>query len=245
MKSKDILQIEQILSNPIRWSVSFVPQNLLKKHTTSQLNSILESVVSTAMKKVYDHHCVTKTQESILNMDRELLYVDASKKWDFDLFTYMTKLYFNISNEDVRLKYNRNHLQNLQWYNKDLFPDEMLWQVWSTDWLFDLWVNYFKWLDYFKENGSDWFIGFMPMSNIQLLMYMNDQNDLNIFLDNIHSVSQEEMLYINNLIRSWLLMWSEKRLWLYINNGSGKWNYSAWEWNLHPQDVHDMKIYYF
>jgi len=42
----------------------------------------------------------------------------------------------------------------------------------------------------------------MPMSNIQLLMYMNDQNDLNIFLDNIHSVSQEEMLYINNLIRS-------------------------------------------
>jgi hypothetical protein len=110
--------------------------------------------------------------------------------------------------------------------------------------LFEKEIETYKSTEVRQKHWSDIMIGWVPMNKISMLMRMNKTQDINIFLDNINNISTTERLHINNLIRGWLLMGSESRAWLFINNGTGKRDYSAGEWNLRPEDWHDMKLIY-
>lgn len=234
--------IKNKLESLVRGSVSFVPKNLLvQKNISEKIWKQLEWIVSTCMKESYHNHITQKTSQDILTITRDLIYIDASKKWDFDIFTYITKVYFNQLPEEIRIQYNK---RTLRWAYKEIFTDYDIETVWGKDILFDIQLDYIKQSEYRKEHGSDSIISFSPLSSIGVLMWENNTQDLNILLDKIDSISSEEMLYINNLTRSWLLISSESRVWLYINNGRGKRDYSAGEWNLSPNDWHDMTLVY-
>jgi hypothetical protein len=103
------------------------------------------------MQSVYKNHLKQKELHGLLNMPRELIYVDASKKQDFDIFTYMTKMYFNVSAEAVRKKYNSLYLGSLKELDKEFFSSVTIEEVGDSDILFDRENEIFKKTPYWQE----------------------------------------------------------------------------------------------
>ncbi len=245
--SKNIQNIiNQELDKPIRGSVSFVPKKLLLERWISEkIWKQLEWTVSTCMKESYQNHVTQKTSQDILTISRDLIYIDASKKWDFDIFTYMTKIYFNQLSEEVRIQYNKFILRTFDARDKNIIGDIQIDQIWWTDILFEKEIEIFKsYTEARKNDWSDIMIDLVPMNKISMLMRINETQDINIFLDNISNISQKEKKYINTLIRWWLLMESESWAGLFINNGTGKRDYWIVAGNHPPQDGHDMTLIY-
>lgn len=85
----------------------------------------------------------------------------------------------------------------------------------------------------------------MPFHPIRMLALINnDQQDLNIFFDNIESLTDKEFSIINSAIRGGLLMSSSSWMALYINNMRNGWKFIVDKNSLPPQDGHDMRIVY-
>ena len=82
---------------------------------------------------------------------RELIYVDASKKEDLDIFTYMTKQYFNVSTEAVRRRYNSSYLEDLQEYHKDKFSSISIEEIGASSVLFDKQKEIYKESPYWQK----------------------------------------------------------------------------------------------
>lgn len=236
---------EERLSNPIRGCSVFSPKEILKnKKISLNVWKNLHLAISWLMQSVYQNHLQQKELQGILNMPRELIYIDASKKKDLNIFDYMTKTYFNATPEAVRKKYNDFYLKELKDFHKTEFSSLTSEEVGDLDILFYKENEIQKNTPYWREKWPDCTIGFAPMASMEILMLLAHQRDLNVFLDNISFVTEKEMDHINAMIRSGLLMGWEKWLWLYINNAYGTWDFNLGHSSQPPQDGHDMKIEY-
>jgi len=233
--SKDI--VYKNLSSIVRWTVVFSAEATIKQKKISQETMHnLHMLVSTTMQEVYHEHVAEKSKDLVNTLkNRELIYIDVSKKWDMDIFTYITQQYFNLCSKDIRTKYNAMIYAS----EPDFFDKE----AWSDDKHFLREVEHYKTYPQRQEQGSDMMIWFMPLQSLRVLLMYSRQQDLNIFLDNINSITQEEMWALNCTLRGWLLIGSEQRIGLFINNMQGTRNFNQWE-NLPPDDGHDMKIVY-
>lgn len=230
--------ISDYLSHRIRGAAVFAPKEALKsKRIVKKTAEELHTLVSSLMQQTYLQHIEDKKKNILDTLKhRELIYVDASKKWDMDLFSYMTRCYFNNCTEGIRTKYNAMVASS----HPELF-DEI---VWSDDKHFDRQIDEYKKLPQRQEEWSDLCISRMPFHNMDMLMHMNDQTDLNIFLDNVATITATEMGYINNAIRWWLLVGHNQRRGLYVNNTKNTWNFREGDEKLPPQDGHDMRVIY-
>ncbi len=245
MKNKIKNEVLSHLEWRLRWSVSFLPKQISHREKASEeLWKTLESIVSTCMQASYQNHVTQKTSESILTITHDVIYIDASQKWDFDIFTYITKVYFNQLPEEIRIQYNKIILWTFDAKDKSIIGDIQIEQIWWTDVLFEKEIEIYKSTEVRQKHWSDIIISREPMNRISILMRMNNTKDINIFLDNISNISQEEKKCINTLIRWWLLMGSESWAGLFINNGTGKRDYWIVAGNHPPQDGHDMTLVY-
>ena len=234
--SEDI--VYKNLSSKVRWAKVFVSKSTIEQQKVSKkIIDNLHALVSSSMQQVYAEHIAQKSTDLFETLkDRELVYIDAEKKWDMDLFTYITQQYFNLCSEDIRWKYNRSIYAS--------YPERFDGESWSSDGHFQRSVDQYKTYPQRKEEWSDMLIWFMPLHDISMLMFYNQQQDFNIFLDNIHNITPAEMWILNNAIRAWLLVSSEQRIGLYINNLKDTRNFIEWAEHMPPQAGHDMKMIY-
>lgn len=208
------------------------------KRVATKTAEELHTLVSSLMQQTHLQHVEDKKKDLINTLKhRELIYVDASKKWDMDLFSYMTRCYFNACSEEVRREYNR------MGYSHE--PELFDWQPGSDDWYFDKKVFLYKSRPEWQQEGSDSMISFWALkTDIGMLMLLNDQQDFNIFLDNVDSVTPMEKGIINSAIRGWLLVSANQWIGLYINNTKNTWNSALGTGNHPPEDMHDMRVEY-
>lgn len=228
--------IQRHLSTRIRWAAIFSPREILKNKIVSKdIAKEIHSVVSWCMKDEYRKHLQDKTENLLETLKiREIIYVDANQKWESDIFSYMTRLYFNASPESVKIRYNQYMLDDEE-------SDE---SSYKDDSLFDKKIQTYKNHPNRIEQWSDCMVWVMPLIWLNMLMLLNHQMDLNIYLDNTENVSEIEKKVINNAIRAWLIVATEQWMWLYINNAKGNWDFNIGCGSLPPQDGHDMKVMY-